>query len=176
MTMPRLPTVPDMQACDPFAVTPDRRRLAGESAIAVVAGLAGARIVSVHKREACRCSRWAPCPTKVCWRRTLLPARLAGRGDPTSIAVISDQEIRVGGGTQTSKLGLTETASHWDGEKWQAATLPAAGSRAGCVLGSIVPSARAGLEALGLCFVDQSPGPRSRLWRLAAGQVRRSCA
>jgi hypothetical protein len=104
------------------------------------------------------------------WRLMPLPARLAGRGDPTSIAAISDRDIWVGGGTQNSKLGLTETAAHWDGKKWQVATLPAAASRARCVLGSIVPGARAGLEALGLCFVDQSPGLRSRLWRLAAGR------
>jgi hypothetical protein len=104
------------------------------------------------------------------WQLMPLPARLARRGDPTSIAAISDRDIWVGGGTQNSKLGLNETAAHWDGKKWQAATLPAAASPARCVLSSIVPGARAGIAALGLCFIDQSPGVRSRLWQLAAGR------
>jgi hypothetical protein len=104
------------------------------------------------------------------WRLMPLPARLAGRGDPTSITAISGRDIWVGGGTQNSKLGLTESTAHWDGKTWQAATLPAAASRARCVLGSIVPGARGGPEGLGLCFVDQSPGLRSRLWQRAAGR------
>jgi hypothetical protein len=104
------------------------------------------------------------------WRLSPLPARLARRGDPTSIAAISDRDIWVGGGTQNSKLGLTESTAHWDGKTWQAATLPAAASRARCVLGSIAPGARGGPEGLGLCFVDQSPGLRSRLWRRPAGR------
>jgi hypothetical protein len=104
------------------------------------------------------------------WRLEHLPARLATRGDPTSIAAVSDRDIWVGGGAPNSKLGLTETAAHWNGRHWQVAILPAAASPALCVLSSIVPSGRAGLEALGLCFINRSPGLRSRLWRLAAGR------
>jgi hypothetical protein len=97
------------------------------------------------------------------WRLEHLPARLATRGDLTTIAAVSDRDIWVGGGTQNSRLGLTETAAHWNGTRWQVAILPAAVSAARCVLSSIMPSGRPGVEALGLCFINRSPAMRSRL-------------
>jgi hypothetical protein len=105
------------------------------------------------------------------WRLVPLAARLARRGDPTSIAAVSDRDIWVGGGTPNGRLGgLTESTAHWDGKSWRVAALPAAASRARCVLGSIVPGARGGIEGLGLCFIDRSPGVWSRLWQRAGGR------
>jgi hypothetical protein len=102
------------------------------------------------------------------WHQVALPAALADRGDPTSVAAISDHEIWIGGGAaNTSPGGMTGLSARWDGRAWHTSRLPMPASPAQCVLSSILPLGRAGLRALDLCFTERSPGASSQFWELA---------
>ncbi len=102
------------------------------------------------------------------WRLKPLPARFGRSGDPTSIAARSGHDLWVGGGIAGRSLDLTEAAARWNGSAWRVARVPAARTKADCVLRSVVPY-RAGLLGLGECFSNLNPGHLwSRLWRLSA--------
>lgn len=102
------------------------------------------------------------------WHRMRLPAALAATGDPTSVLAASSRDVWVGGGVANSKEGLTEAIAHWDGSRWRVTRVPAAASRANCVLRSLV-ARRAGVLGLGVCL-NFNGSISSRLWQLADGQ------
>ena len=102
------------------------------------------------------------------WQLIPLPKSLGRRGDPTSIDALSDHNVWIGGGTTNAKLGLTESAAHWNGVTWKVARLRVTPSAADCALSSIVGSRNESAEGLTVCFSDRQPFTLSRFWRFTS--------
>jgi len=80
---------------------------------------------------------------------------------------VSGRDLWVGGGVIDKARRLREAAARWNGSAWRLFRVPAAPSKAPCMLRSIVPL-KPGLLGLSGCFRGLLQATW-RLWRLSDG-------